>query len=73
MSKKLQKKLCTLENCIRTQRSCISLSDPARDYMHGMLNGMILAHAIFADINSPKFHEIKNKKSKVRHKSCKRK
>lgn len=56
--------MITQENCIITDNS------NSCDYMHGMLNGMILAHAIF-DNSRPKYYtmtrRIKNKK--VRHKS----
>ena len=71
MNDALQKGLTTLENLILTQENCVDCDDPnSRDYMHGMLNGMILAHSVFD--NSPaKFYTITRRKNRraVRHKS----
>jgi hypothetical protein len=71
MNNHLQDCLSKLEHLIAIQEDCISPYDVnSRDYMQGMLNGMILAHAIF-DNSRPKYYtmtrRIKNKK--VRHKS----
>lgn len=67
----LQKGLSILENLMLIQEDCISPNDPdSRDYMQGMLNGMICAHSIF-DNSSPKYYTITRriKNTKVRHKS----
>jgi hypothetical protein len=54
MNKTLQEKLSLLESLIGTQKNCIDGSGNAVDYMHGMANGMILAHSMFTD-QSPKY------------------
>lgn len=63
MNKSLQVKLTSLENCVAIQRDSL-----ARGYMHGMLNGLILAHAIMIDASNVKFAELPKQKSKIRHK-----
>ncbi len=70
MNEKLQKDLSCLENLIGIQTDCVISGDPSVQYMHGMLNGLICAHSIFADID-PDFHERprRKKRIKVRHKS----
>jgi hypothetical protein len=74
MNKTLQQKLSCLESLIETQTNCVDSSGAAADYMHGMANGMILAHSIFAD-NSPKFVTRPHRPYEriVRHKSSKSK
>lgn len=73
MNDKLQEKLTHLENMIGIQEDCVRSGCPAEDYMHGLANGMILAHSIFIDEN-PKYIVRKPKKkksatlSRVRHK-----
>ena len=68
MNNDLQKKLSSIENCISIQRDF-------RDggpYMYGMLNGLILAHAIMCS-ESPKFEPRPNRydaKTKIRHKAA---
>jgi hypothetical protein len=54
MNKILQENLSCLENLIATQKRCVEDAGAAVDYMHGMANGMILAHSIFSD-HRPKF------------------
>ena len=66
MNEKLQQKLSMLETAIGIQKDNLE-----RGYMHGMLNGMIYAHAIFADCE-PKYQRGVYRKPgriKVRHKS----
>lgn len=74
MNKDLQKKLSCLESMIATQKDCMNGCGDAMSYMHGMANGMILAHAIFAD-NSPKFISRPKRPCGriVRHKNAKSK
>ena len=69
MNEKLQKKLSTLEGMISIQRDCVSEGYPGVDYMHGMLNGLICAHALFAD-STPRYHTrpFRRRDTKVRHK-----
>jgi len=64
MKKNLQERLSDLEGMIKIQRE--SLGD---GYMHGMLNGMILGHAIILDhslIYVTKAPKCKNK-NRVRY------
>lgn len=70
MNKKLQKSLSDLESLILVQKNCVIAGQPEADYMHGMLNGMILAHSMFADCD-PKFHSKPSKRRRIsiRHKS----
>lgn len=73
MNEGLQKKLSNLESLINTQRDCVRVGYPETGYMHGMLNGMIMSHSIFADIHNPKFHTLPRKRrdTKIRHKGKK--
>jgi hypothetical protein len=70
MNEKLQKDLSTLERLIGIQTDCIHAHDPSVQYMHGMLNGLICAHSVFADCE-PKYmskpHRIHGRN--IRHKS----
>lgn len=70
MNKVLQDKLTSLEGLIQTQKNCVNPYSSGWEYMHGMANGMILAHSIFAD-TTPEFQTIKIRKHKIRHKSKK--
>lgn len=54
MNKTLQQKLSILEGLIGTQKDSVVEGGTGVQYMHGMVNGMILAHSIFAN-DSPKF------------------
>jgi hypothetical protein len=74
MNERLQKDLSTLENMIGIQTDCVIAGDPSVQYMHGMLNGLICAHSIFADSHDPDFYirPIRKKHAKIRHKSNKR-
>jgi hypothetical protein len=70
MNNKLQQKLSALENIIGIQTDCVQAGDPGVQYMHGMLNGLICAHSIFADcepryVERPRRFRQKN----IRHKS----
>ena len=70
MNEDLQKRLSALEGLISTQRDCIPpLNDPAHDYMHGMLNGMICSYSVFTD-DSPVYYtrQRKHVKNNIRHK-----
>jgi len=73
MNKDLQSKLRLVEDMIGTQKNCIPISHCPADYMHGMANGMILVHSIFAD-SKPAFvsRPVRNKERKIRHKCNKR-
>jgi hypothetical protein len=75
MNKTLQQKLDSLESLIGTQKDSVVGGGRDVDYMHGMANGMILAHAIFADLHNPKFVTRPRKPYGriVRHKSVKSK
>lgn len=70
MNKSLQKNLSTLENLIATQKDCVIAGYPETNYMHGMLNGLICAHSIFAN-TSPEYYSKprKRKSGKIRHKN----
>lgn len=74
MNNELQKRLSSLEQLIETQKNCIPGAGNATGYMHGMANGMILAHAVFID-ESPRYvsrpRRIWNKN--IRHKCVKSK
>lgn len=71
MNKTLQEKLCILEGLIGTQKQSVIAGHPSTDYMHGMANGMILAHSIFAD-SKPMYvkhpYRRKRTRTKIRHK-----
>lgn len=73
MNEDLTKKLASLESLIRTQRDCVRVGYPETGYMHGMLNGMIISHSVFADVHNPKFHTLPRKKrnTNIRHKGKK--
>jgi len=73
MNKGLQRSLSDLENAISIQRDCVNPEDPnSRDYMHGMLNGLICAHSFFTG-DQPKYYTMPSYKNrKVRHKSFKK-
>jgi hypothetical protein len=70
MNKDLTKKLTSLESLIAVQRQTVDNRNPSVDYMHGMLNGLIVAHSVFSE-TSPIFHVINRRRRdrKVRHKS----
>jgi hypothetical protein len=68
MNEKLQKHLSTLENLIGIQKGCILPGDSSVQYMHGMLNGIILAHAVISESN-PKFFNMPKRHNSIRHKS----
>lgn len=74
MNEDLQKKLSALEGLIATQRDCVGTAGDAVSYMHGMANGMILAHSIFTE-ELPKFVSRPRRPYGriIRHKSAKRK
>jgi len=69
MNERLQKHLSTLEQLIGLQKESVCRGDPAVQYMHGMLNGLICAHAIFSD-SSPVYHSrpFRKRHTRVRHK-----
>jgi len=73
MNEKLQQSLSELERLISTQKDCVIVGYPEASYMHGMLNGMILAHSIF-DKSTPNFYSKprRRKGPAVRHKIVKR-
>ena len=66
MNKDLQSKLSQLENLIRIQRDCLDAG-----YMHGMLNGLIVAHSVFTG-DSPLFYTRYKQPTKIRHKQRKK-
>lgn len=70
MNKKLQKDLSTLENLVRVQKDCVADGGPGAQYMHGMLNGLILAHSVIDGCN-PRYYSrpFRKKRRNVRHKS----
>jgi hypothetical protein len=74
MNKTLQEKLSLLETLIETQKQSVVEGGPGVSYMHGMANGMILAHCIFAD-NTPDFviRPRRAYKLNTRHKTAQRK
>lgn len=63
MNKDLQKKRSMLENCIRIQTDCMEAG-----YMHGMLNGLILAHSIYTDSSPVYAKPPKKSKKTIRYK-----
>lgn len=75
MNKTLQQKLDVLESLIGTQKDFVVRGGHGVDYMHGMANGMILAHSIFSDGHNPKFISRPRKAYGriIRHKSIKSK
>jgi len=70
MNEKLQKQLSSLENLIGTQSDSVYVGGSGVNYMHGMLNGLICAHSVFAECE-PAFVERPPRRwdSKIRHKS----
>lgn len=54
---------------IGVQTDCVSSDSSSHDYMHGMLNGMICAHAVMSN-TSPTYHtaNVRPVKNKVRYK-----
>jgi len=74
MNEKLQKDLSSLENMIAIQKDCVIAGDPSKEYMHGMLNGLICAHSVFSG-DPPNFVSLGYRKpirSNIRHKSKQR-
>jgi hypothetical protein len=69
MQHDLQHRLSTLSKLVAIQRD-----SNEKGYMHGMLNGLILANAIMVGENRPKFADSPGKKgnTKIRHKKGKR-
>jgi hypothetical protein len=70
MNEDLQKKLSVLEGLIRTQEDSVTQGNHL-DYMHGMANGMILAHSIFAKQKPRYISKPKRFPERIRHKSNK--
>jgi hypothetical protein len=66
MSDKLRDKIVTLERLIGIQTDSLESG-----YMHGMLNGLIVAHSVIAN-QSPDFVSLPKPKTHIRHKSRKR-
>lgn len=71
MNKDLQEKLSLLESLIKTQKQSVVEGGHGVSYMHGMANGMIMAHSIFAD-NTPDYviRPRKAYKLNTRHKTA---
>lgn len=69
MNDRLQKSLSHIEGLISIQKEHVIEANAAVDYLHGMLNGMILTHSIVAD-ETPKFFRrpSRRKSNNVRHK-----
>lgn len=70
MNEKITKIAADLENLIRIQRSSVIAGDPSSDYMHGMLNGIIMSHSVVTD-QKPIFYVVKRKRrsiTRIRHK-----
>jgi hypothetical protein len=70
MNKHLQQKLSATEELIAMQKEFVADGSPAPEYMHGMVNGMILVHAIIANIDTVFVEKSvkKRKQVKIRHK-----
>lgn len=71
MNEKLHKDFDTVANLISIQGECLKAGSEDMPYMYGMMNGMIIVHSIFADIE-PKFVSMqrrKRKNSNIRHKA----
>lgn len=66
MNSDLQSKLSSLENLIRIQHDCLDAG-----YMHGMLNGLIMAHSVFTD-DIPRFVSKYKQPTNIRHKQRKK-
>ena len=61
MQVELQSKLSKLEDLIRIQHDSLE-----RGYMHGMLNGLIIAHSVFSG-QGPAFISMPKTRNKIRH------
>ena len=66
MKADLQFKLSSLENLIKIQTDCL-----AAGYMHGILNGLIIAHSVFTG-DTPKFISKYKQPTQIRHKQRKK-
>jgi hypothetical protein len=68
MTKTFQNRLTMSADLIEIQRQSADYDE----YMHGMMNGMLVTHSVFSD-QSPVFHERRrrNTKTKIRHKGKK--
>ena len=66
MNSDLQTRLSQLENLIKIQRDSLEAG-----YMHGMLNGLIMAHSVFTD-NAPRFVSKYKQPTNIRHKQRKK-
>ena len=70
MNETITKIASQLENLIRIQRTSVIRRDPGVDYMHGMLNGLIMSHSVVTNSN-PIFYKIKRvgkPRNRIRHK-----
>jgi len=74
MNKQLQDNLSILESLIETQKQSVVEGGPGVSYMHGMANGMIMAHSVFAH-NTPDFvmRPRRAHNLSIRHKTAQRK
>ena len=74
MNEKLQRELDRIESLIAIQKNCLDDGVDGAQYMHGMANGMILVHSLFAS-QQPKFiSRIRRPYGRnIRHKSAKSK
>lgn len=65
-----RKNIATLEGLMCIQRDCLNSDRGSLGYMHGMLNGMIVSHSIFAGL-TPIYHTRPRYKrnTKIRHKA----
>jgi hypothetical protein len=70
MNEDLQKKLSSLEQLIAIQEDSVIAGSNSVQYMHGMLNGLICAHSIFAN-QEPVYlsRAIKRRNGNIRHKN----
>jgi hypothetical protein len=66
MKNDLQSKLSSLENLIKIQTDCLDAG-----YMHGMLNGLIIAHSVFTG-DTPNFVSKYKQPTQIRHKKRKK-
>ena len=66
MNSDLQSRLSSLENLIKIQRDSLDAG-----YMHGMLNGLIVAHSVFTD-DTPHFVSKYKQPTNIRHKNRKK-
>jgi hypothetical protein len=70
MKKTVTEASIKLESLLKIQRDCCSPRDSSYEYMYGMLNGMILSHAVMNDIE-PKYamsERRRKAKNNIRHK-----